>query len=241
MPFIVRFTTTSFPPPHSVALLTPINGWRNIDGVYTNGSWEFSLDQTELFTEPGYFKFVLDDRYWMDDPYIRIAPEDGSVYTFDEERVSFDMSTPDPTTSSGPPPAAPPPPPPVTPSAAPPSPPGVAPSAATVSALPVAGVGGGLTAISEGAVTNRVVLLATPFLTVLAAWVAGIIARHVPGVKLDQTQIVSFMIAIVAVCLAGAWKWLQGWQQHELLVAQRLAVPLKPVVANLPAPTPPQT
>jgi hypothetical protein len=95
-----------------------------------------------------------------------------------------------------------------------------------------------LPTISEGAVINRVVLLATPFITAAAAWVAGVIARHVPGVTLDQTQIVSFMIAIVAVCLAGAWKWLQGWQQHELLVAQRLAAPLKAVISTLPAPPP---
>jgi hypothetical protein len=24
-----------------------------------------------------------------------------------------------------------------------------------------------------------------------------------------------------------AWKWLQGWQQHEFLVAQKLAAPIK--------------
>ena len=58
------------------------------------------------------------------------------------------------------------------------------------------------------------------------------IARHVPGVKLDQTQVVSFMIAIVAVCLAGAWKWLEGWQQHELLVAEKLAAPIKAIVVG---------
>jgi hypothetical protein len=228
MPFTVRFTTSSFAPPRTVALLTPLNDWRNINGVYTNGSWDFSIDQTELFAEPGYFKFVLDDRYWMDDPYIRIAPENGSVYTFDEERVSFDMSTTDLVTSSAPPPPA-------AAAAAP-----LVASTVAFPALPFTPVGTSLTTISEGAITNRVVLLATPFLTVFAAWVAGLIARHVPGVKLDQTQIVSFMIAIVAVCLAGAWKWLQGWQQHELLVAQRLAAPLKPVITNLPAPTPPQ-
>ena len=50
---------------------------------------------------------------------------------------------------------------------------------------------------------------------------------------LDQTQVVSFMIAIVVVCLAGAWKWLQGWQQHELLVAQRLAAPIKAVISTV--------
>jgi hypothetical protein len=94
--------------------------------------------------------------------------------------------------------------------------------------------------VSEGAIINRVVLLIAPVLTAVAAWLAALIARHVPGVTLDQTQIVSFMIAIVAVCLAGAWKWLQGWQQHELLVAQGLAAPIKPVIAMI-RPQPPTT
>jgi hypothetical protein len=228
--FTVRFATSSYAPPRSVTILTPNNNWRNIDAAYVNGGWEFALDETELFAEPSYFKFVLDDRYWMDDPYIRIAPVEGDLYLFDEERVSFDMSTTAPTIITTPP----------TPPPQPPAPP----QAIT---LPV---------ISEGAVINRVVLIATPFITAAAAWVAGLIARHVPGVKLDQTQVVSFMIAIVVVCLAGAWKWLQGWQQDELLVAQRLAAPLKAVIASVPtvttvttvpampvgvpAPTPPQ-
>ena len=81
---------------------------------------------------------------------------------------------------------------------------------------------------------GRVVLIATPLLTAGAAWVAGLVARHVPGVTLDQTQIVSFMIAIVAVCAGLAWKWLQGWQQHELLVAHGLAAPIKPVIRTIP-------
>jgi hypothetical protein len=46
------------------------------------------------------------------------------------------------------------------------------------------------------------------------------------------------MIAIVVVCLASAWKWLQGWQQHELLVAQRLAAPLKAVISAIPVAPP---
>lgn len=89
--------------------------------------------------------------------------------------------------------------------------------------------------VSEGAVTNRIVVMLAPFITIAAAWIAGLVARHVPGVKLDQTQVASVMVSIVVVCLGAAWKWLQGWQQHELLVAQGAAAPVKPVVG--PAPT----
>lgn len=197
MTFFVRFVTSSFGPPHSVSMLSPLNDWQNIEGTYVDGVWAFAVDEAAGWAEPGYFKFILDDRFWMDDPYIRIAPRPGYTYTFDEKTVSFEMSTTHP--------AAPPP------------------------ALP-APVPMPLPSISEGAVTNRVVLLATPFVALAAAWVAGVVARHVPGVTLDQTQVVSFMIAIVGVCVAAAWKWLHGWQQHELLVAQRLAAPIKPVL-----------
>jgi hypothetical protein len=206
--FNVTFKTTRYAPPRTVTILTPLNDWVDIPGVYRDGSWVFALDETQLWNKPAYFKFFLDDRYWMDDPYLQIAPTTGATYNFDEERVTFTMATP----------ASPVPIPDPTPIPVPtPEPAG----------LPIGPV-------SEGAIINRVVLLATPLITVAAAWLAGLVARHVPGIKLDQTQIVSFMIAIVAVCLAGAWKWLQGWQQHELLVAQKLAAPLKPIIGTPP-------
>jgi len=199
-----------------VSILTPLNEWENIEGSYADGTWTFSLDETELWTEPGYFKFILDERFWMDDPYIRIAPAPGDAYNFDETTVTFAMSTTAPTTATPAQASSPMPTPEPTPVV-----PGTPPPAVVVPP------------ISEGAVINRVVILSTPFITAGAAWVAGVIARHVPGVKLDQTQVVSFMIAIVVVCLAGAWKWLQGWQQHELLVAQRLAAPIKAVISTV--------
>jgi hypothetical protein len=201
--FEVRLATTAYTPPHSVTMRTPANDWVDIAGEYRDGSWVFQLDENGLWSDPGYFKFVLDDRFWMDDPYIRIAPNTGATYNFDEARVTFPMAT---ALSTAPTPAV----------TAPPQP---------------AGLPFDLTQpISEGAVINRVVVLATPVVTIGAAWVAGIVARHVPGVKLDQTQVVSVMIAVIAVCLAAAWKWLHGWQQHELLVAQKLAAPIKPVI-----------
>jgi hypothetical protein len=221
--FFVRYATRSFAPPRTVSILTPVNGWENIEGTYGDGAWTFALDENEVWSEPAYFKFLLDERFWMDDPYIRIAPEPGVSYTFDEEAVTFAMTSTDlPTPTAEPVAAAP-------MAAALPTPQPVA--APLTLAIPT---------ISEGAVINRVVLLAAPFITVAAAWVAAVIARHVPGVKLDQTQIVAFMIAIVAVCLAAAWKWLQGWQQHELLVAQKLAAPVKAVVSTTVVQTTPE-
>jgi hypothetical protein len=216
--FELRFATTTYTPPRVVDVLTPLNGWQNIEGSFADGAWVFTVDEAVFGDEPGYFKFLLDDRFWMDDPYILIRPASGGAYHFDEETVRFPMSTiTAPSVSLQP----------------------VLPTPPVVGASPPdPSVAATLPTISEGAIINRVVLLLTPFLTAGAAWLAGVIAHNVPGVTLDQTQIVSFMIAIVVVCLAGAWKWLQGWQQHELLVAWKLAAPLKPVIS--PAPTAPR-
>ena len=221
--FEIRFSTSKYASPRVVTIRAPGNNWQAISGRYLDGSWVFSLDESAHWSKPSYFKFFLDGEFWMDDPYIRVAPTEGGTYNFDESRVTFSMDA-----------------------AAPPAPvmsPALAPSpalAATVAgpqgAVPAAGLvapaGDPAAAISEGATINRVVVLATPLLAAGAAWVAGLIARHVPGIKLDQTQVVSFMIAIVAVCLAGAWKWLEGWQQHELLVAEKLAAPIKAIVVG---------
>jgi hypothetical protein len=202
--FEVRLTTTNLLPPQAVTIGTPLNDWVDIQGAYEDGAWVFRLDET-VWSKANYFKFLLDGRYWMDDPYIRIAPTAGATYAFDESEV-FPMSTTPPTTVAAPAPSV---------AAGSVSVPIPAPPA--LPAVPV----------TERSIINRVVVIATPFITAFVAWLAALIAKHVPGVTFDQTQLVSFMIAIVAVCLAMAWKWLQGWQQHEFLVAQNLAAPIK--------------
>jgi hypothetical protein len=212
----------AFGPPHVVAIMTPANGWRQIPGEYVDGAWVFALDEAEYGSEPSYFKFFLDGRFWMDGPYIRIAPTAGCTYNFDESEVTFAMSV-----TSGP-----------TPGAAPAVPSAALPGAAVPAtvhgpALPSAvGSQPAGTPVAEGALLGRFVALLTPFFTVAASWIAGVVAKNVPGVTLDKSQIVAFMIAVATVCLGSAWKWLQGWQQHELLVAQKLAAPLKPVVGS---------
>jgi hypothetical protein len=213
--FQVRLSTQSYAPPRAVTIMTPANGWRGIEGQYRDGSWVFTLDEAQLSTEPTYFKFLLDDRLWMEGPYFRIAPAEGSTYNFDESEVTFAMSVAptSPRDSSA-----------VSPAAAPAVSPAAAPAVSPAAQTP-------LPAVTEGAMIGRVVALLTPFFTVGASWLAGFVARHVPGVKLDRSQIVAFMIAIATVCLGAAWKWLQGWQQHELLVANKLAAPIKPIVA----------
>jgi hypothetical protein len=78
----------------------------------------------------------------------------------------------------------------------------------------------------ETSYISRFVALLTPVFVVGAAWLAGAVAKKVPGAHLDQGQLVAFMIAAATAALAAAWKWLQGWQQHERMVAERKVQPI---------------
>jgi hypothetical protein len=75
---------------------------------------------------------------------------------------------------------------------------------------------------------GRFVAILTPVFAIAAGWFAGLVAQAVPGAHLDQTQIVAFMTAAAVSALTAGWKWLQGWQQHEALVAEGKDIPVKP-------------
>jgi hypothetical protein len=81
----------------------------------------------------------------------------------------------------------------------------------------------------EGSLRGRCVAILTPLFTVAAAWLAGVVAQIVPGAHLDQGQISALMVTAATAALGSSWKWLQGWQQHERLVATGQAAPVKPV------------
>jgi hypothetical protein len=89
--------------------------------------------------------------------------------------------------------------------------------------------GGGAPTTSEGSLRGSFVALVTPFFALFAGWLSGVVANAVPGVTLDKNQIVAFMVAVSTTALGGAYKWLQGWQQHEQRVANEIAVPVKKV------------
>jgi hypothetical protein len=89
---------------------------------------------------------------------------------------------------------------------------------------------------TEASLLPRLVALLTPFFAAAAAWVAAWVADHT-GVQLDEGQIIVFMVAVATSALASSWKWFQGWQQHELLVAHGLDIPRVP---GPNAPLPPE-
>lgn len=97
---------------------------------------------------------------------------------------------------------------------------------------------------TEASMISRLVAIFIPVFAVAAGWFAGVIAQAVPGAHLDQNQIVAFMTAAAVSAITAGWKWLQGWQQHEALVAQGLDVPVKagpPAAATAAASAPLQT
>lgn len=81
---------------------------------------------------------------------------------------------------------------------------------------------------SEASLIGRFVAIFTPVFAIAAGWFAGLVAQVVPGAHLNQAQIVAFMTAAAASVITAGWKWLQGWQQHEALVAQGKDIPRKP-------------
>ena len=91
---------------------------------------------------------------------------------------------------------------------------------------------------SENSLRGSIVALATPFLAVLASAIAGGVSDHIPGVQLDQTQIVAVMVAVVTAVLGIALKWLHGWQQHEQRVSNGVALAVKPATVPTASPTP---
>src|SRR5579864_8810271 len=108
---------------------------------------------------------------------------------------------------------------------------------------PATPTAGATTAPTEASMIGRLVAIFTPVFAIAAGWFAGLIAQAVPGAHLDQNQIVAFMTAAAVSVITAGWKWLQGWQQHEALVAQGLDVPVKagpPAATTATAPVAPQ-
>lgn len=89
------------------------------------------------------------------------------------------------------------------------------------------------TVTSEGSLRGLFVSVITPFFALFAGWIAGVVANAVPGVTLDPNQIIALMVAVTTAGLGAGVKWLQGWQQHEKLVAEDRAVPVKKKTATL--------
>lgn len=67
---------------------------------------------------------------------------------------------------------------------------------------------------------NRIVVLLTPLVFVPAAGaVSAWVAEHFPGISLSEEAVIGFAVAGALSALTAAYKWLDGWQQHERMKA----------------------
>ncbi|SDI86680.1 hypothetical protein SAMN05444157_0547 [Frankineae bacterium MT45] len=82
---------------------------------------------------------------------------------------------------------------------------------------------------TEASQLGRIVTVFAPFFAIFAGWLAGFVGKNVPGVALDPSQIAAFMLTATTAVLSTTWKWMQGWQQHELLVSQGSVAPRRHV------------
>lgn len=92
-----------------------------------------------------------------------------------------------------------------------------------VASQTVALVGSGGRA-TEKSLLPRFVALCTPLFAIAAGAMASWVARRT-GAQLDSAGLTTFMVTASTSVIGASWKWLHGWQQHELLVAQGRDVP----------------
>jgi hypothetical protein len=67
---------------------------------------------------------------------------------------------------------------------------------------------------------NRIVVLLTPLVFVPAAgYISAWVAKQIPGVDLDPALVSGVFVAGALSAVAAAYKWLDGWQEHEQINA----------------------
>jgi hypothetical protein len=91
--FTISFVTDTVVPEDVVVLRTAADGWADRAGEYTDGGWQFVLDERDY---PGelVFKFVILPGRWMDGDNIReSAPTAGSQLSYTDAEVAFRPST----------------------------------------------------------------------------------------------------------------------------------------------------
>lgn len=91
--FTISFVTDTVVPEDVVVLRTAADGWADRAGEYTDGAWQFVLDERDY---PGelVFKFVILPGRWMDgDNITEPAPTAGSQLSYTDAKVTFPPST----------------------------------------------------------------------------------------------------------------------------------------------------
>ena len=80
--FKIIFNTIDFRPDLTVTLRTDVTGWDNdLPGKYLDDAWQFELNEDE-FPDGLYFKFVLENRYWMSGGNLFVNPSNNAEYNY---------------------------------------------------------------------------------------------------------------------------------------------------------------
>jgi choline dehydrogenase-like flavoprotein/glycosidase len=91
----IRFTTTTYRPPHVITLRTSKEGWesRDIPGMFEGDQWRFTLTDQTRYGGTFQFKLVLDRTYWMALPDLTVDGSKQADFSIDEQNsnVGFDM------------------------------------------------------------------------------------------------------------------------------------------------------
>jgi hypothetical protein len=87
--FTIRFKTLRYRPDLQVTIRSNAQNWQeDLAGDYENDEWLFHLDEDQ-YQQGMFFKFVLEEQYWMEGGNLYLTPGAGSDYTFDGSQVKF--------------------------------------------------------------------------------------------------------------------------------------------------------
>jgi hypothetical protein len=91
--FTISFVTDTVVPENVVVLRTAADGWADRAGEYTNGAWQFILDERD-YAGGLEFKFVILPGLWMNgDNLTASAPSADSQLAYTDAEVTFPPST----------------------------------------------------------------------------------------------------------------------------------------------------
>lgn len=87
--FTIRFKTANYTPDWLITLRNNVDGWeKDIPGEYQNDEWRFELSEAN-YQQGLFFKFVLEETYWMEGLNINLQPVAGGDYVYEEGAVKF--------------------------------------------------------------------------------------------------------------------------------------------------------
>lgn len=87
--FTIRFKTIVYRPDLQVTIRNNVDGWdEDVPGIYENDEWRFELSEDQYAAGMN-FKFVLEQRYWMNGANLFLHPVAGDDFSFEAPLIQF--------------------------------------------------------------------------------------------------------------------------------------------------------